>query len=189
MRVASTHDGRAVGEVLALAFAHDPVIRWMLPEGRGAAKMFATLARHIHPVSEAAVDDTGVIGAAVWDPPGHTPTPWQQLRSLPSLIFAMGQRVSYGQALDEAFKKARPSRPHWYLAHIGTDPAVRGRGAGGALLKSRLAHCDEHGLPAYLESSNETNVPFYEKFGFAVTQEIVLPYQGPTCWAMWRPPA
>jgi carbamoyl-phosphate synthase large subunit len=48
--------------------------------------------------------------------------------------------------------------------------------------------CDREGIPAYLESSKDRNVPYYERFGFKVTKEIALPRGGPLVWAMWRDP-
>jgi ribosomal protein S18 acetylase RimI-like enzyme len=42
--------------------------------------------------------------------------------------------------------------------------------------------------PAYLESSNERNVPLYERLGFEVRERYVLP-SGPPVWLMWRPAA
>ena len=47
---------------------------------------------------------------------------------------------------------------------------------------------DAEHAPAYLESTKPENVPYYQRFGFTVTGEIVLPDGGPTMWAMWRPP-
>jgi hypothetical protein len=50
-----------------------------------------------------------------------------------------------------------------------------------------LVRCDEAGLGAYLESSKPENVPYYQRFGFAVTGQIDLP-DGPPLWPMWRAP-
>ena len=93
------------------------------------------------------------------------------------------------QAPQEAGSDAQhPEEPHWYLAVIGTDPTVRGAGLGHALMQSRLDRCDAEYAPAYLESSNPVNVPYYERFGFVVTGETALPDDGPTLWPMWRAP-
>jgi hypothetical protein len=53
-------------------------------------------------------------------------------------------------------------------------------------MASRLDRCDAEHAPAYLESSNPDNVPYYMRFGFEVTGEIQLPNGGPTMWPMWR---
>jgi hypothetical protein len=51
-----------------------------------------------------------------------------------------------------------------------------------------LDHCDDEGLPAYLESSKERNVPFYSRHGFKVVKEVPIPGGGPKIWTMWREP-
>lgn len=55
-------------------------------------------------------------------------------------------------------------------------------------MRSSLARCDGEYCPAYLESTKAENLPYYRRFGFAVTGEIVLPEGGPTLWPMWRDP-
>lgn len=85
-------------------------------------------------------------------------------------------------------KAAHPEEPHWYLAMIGSDTGVRGGGFGSALMRSRLDRCDAEGAPAYLESSNPENIPYYLRFGFEVTREITMPDGGPSLWPMWRQP-
>ncbi|MEU0564361.1 GNAT family N-acetyltransferase [Nonomuraea sp. NPDC005983] len=169
------------GQVLARAFHDDPVINWMLPGGTGAPLMFTMLARHIHAITEAVHDEGGaMVGAALWDPPGHVP---DFESAVPGFVEAMGERVSYGMVLDETLAAHRPREPHWYLAQIGTVPERQGTGLGGALMRAGLARCDS--LPAYLESSKEANLPFYERHGFAMTEKFWLP-DGPPIWGMWR---
>ncbi len=50
-----------------------------------------------------------------------------------------------------------------------------------------LEECDRDGIPAYLESSRESNLAYYARFGFRVTGRLDLP-RGPRVWPMWRDP-
>ncbi|MCU1658953.1 MAG: hypothetical protein JWO57_3609 [Pseudonocardiales bacterium] len=157
---------------------------WMQPDVRRRELLFRTLARYAHGLdgcADVAEDDGGVVGASLWDAPGYRQTRWQALRSLPALIRALGTRLQYGNDLEKTFHESRPPGPFWYLAQVGAVP--QGRGIGAALVRDRIDRIDG---PAYLESSNEKNIPFYERFGFTVTGEIRLPRHGPTCWTMYR---
>ncbi len=196
VRPARRSDIPALARVLGRAFHDDPVMAWVQPdaERRKAALpgLFGALARHHFlpgRATEVATSDDGVAAAALWDPPGR----WQhtsrdQLAMLPAVIRAFRGRLAAGRLLTDLMKAHHPEEPHWYLAVIGTDPTVRGAGLGRALMQSRLDRCDAEYAPAYLESSNPVNVPYYERFGFVVTGEIVLPEGGPSLWPMWRTP-
>jgi GNAT superfamily N-acetyltransferase len=70
---------------------------------------------------------------------------------------------------------------------VATDPDHQGRGLGAQILKPVLETCDREGVPAYLESSNPRNLPFYYRQGWIQTGEIVIP-EGPTLFPMWRQP-
>jgi GNAT superfamily N-acetyltransferase len=85
-------------------------------------------------------------------------------------------------------EQMHPHEPHWYLATLGTAVEWQGKGVGSALMRPVLEHCDAEGLPCYLESSKGRNVPFYERHGFSVVQEVALPNGGPPIWTMWREP-
>ncbi len=187
-------DVRELARVLGRAFHDDPVMTWLLPGAaarvKGLPRMFATMTRH-HFLGGGGVEvarGSDTIGAAaVWDPPGR----WKQSRRevlimMPGFIWAFGRRVSGGQEVAEMMKRAHPEEPHWYLAVIGSDPSVRGKGFAHALMTSRLDRVDAEHAPAYLESTKQDNVPYYQRFGFEVTGEIVLPRGGPTMWPMWR---
>jgi GNAT superfamily N-acetyltransferase len=99
----------------------------------------------------------------------------------------MGSSALRGLRVLEFIEKRHPSEPHWHLGVLGTDPPAQGRGLGGAVMAPVLDTCDRDGLPAYLESSKDRNVPYYRRFGFEVTEELRYP-GGPTVWAMWREP-
>jgi hypothetical protein len=59
---------------------------------------------------------------------------------------------------------------------------------GAALLQPALDLADRDGVPAYLESSKERNVPFYARFGFEVVEELPSRRGSPPMWRMWREP-
>ncbi len=195
VRAARRSDVPALARTLGRAFQDDPVMSWLQPDpGRRAAALpglFGALTRHHHLTGsgvEIAVGDDGVGAAALWDPPGRwEASPREQIAMLPAVIRVFRGRLKEGRALTEQMKAVHPEEPHWYLAVIGSDPSVRGGGFGSALMRSRLDRCDAEGAPAYLESSNVDNVPYYNRFGFEVTGEITAP-DGPTLWCMWRRP-
>ena len=196
VRPARRADVPALGRVLARAFHDDPVMTWMQPDaGRRAAALpgfFAALTRHHFLAGggvQIAVSAAGVGAAALWDPPGRwEQTPREQVAMLPAVMRVFRGRLGAGRLLTEQMHAVHPEEPHWYLAIIGSDPTVRGAGFGAALMRSRLERCDAEAAPVYLESSNIDNVPYYSRFGFEVTGEIVVPDGGPTLWCMWRSP-
>lgn len=196
VRSAHKPDIPPLAATLGRAFYDDPVSVWMLPDDTSrTAQMtayFATSTRYHHLEGdgvEIACDGATVGAAALWDPPGRwKQSIWTQLLMAPALIRAFGFRISRGLAVSDLLEANHPEEPHWYLAVIGSDPSVRGRGFGQAVMASRLDRCDAEYCPAYLESSKEENVPYYERFGFQVIGEITLPNGGPTLWKMWREP-
>ncbi|WP_137723641.1 GNAT family N-acetyltransferase [Prescottella subtropica] len=197
VRPVTRSDIRAVSVALADAFDDDPVMCWILPDPQrrpsGMARLFGAEIRYHHLAGGGAelahADDGTIVGGALWDPPGRwKQSPWTSLLSLPTVALALGRQLQVGAEVGNTLDAAHPAEPHWYLATIGTSTAGRGGGHGKTLLNSRLSRCDAAGLPAYLESSKEANIPYYERFGFEVSGEIVLPDGGPTLWQMWRRP-
>lgn len=196
VRTARKPDVKQLGAVLGRAFYDDPVMKWMLPDdarrAKGLPKLFAAITRHhslARGVPEVASRDGEIGAAALWDGPGRwKQTQAEELRMLPSLFLAFGRTLARGQQVVELMKQHHPEEPHWYLAVIGSDPAVRGGGFGHALMQSRLDRVDAEHAPAYLESSNPDNIPYYMRFGFEVTGDIPLPDGGPIMTPMWRQP-
>ncbi|QBJ95062.1 N-acetyltransferase [Rhodococcus sp. ABRD24] len=197
VRPVTGSDVSALSCALAEAFDDDPLTRWMLPDDAkrpaGLRRLFGVEIRHHHLAGGGAEltegPDGTIVGGALWDPPGRwKQRPLSALLSLPATVLALGGRLRVGAGVSRALESVHPEEPHWYLATIGTAGSARGGGHGKALLLSRLSRCDAEYAPAYLESSKEENIPYYERFGFEVTGEIVIPNGGPTLWQMWRRP-
>ena len=70
---------------------------------------------------------------------------------------------------------------------IGQSDIYTARRASITDAWSLPSHIDELST-AYLESSKEENLPFYNRFGFQVTEELTLGAGAPPMWAMWRDP-
>jgi ribosomal protein S18 acetylase RimI-like enzyme len=192
-------DLTATVAALVRAFDDDPAMTWIFPDDamrrRRLPGFFAATLRGTglrHEGTEVAVRGAAgsdVLGAAIWLPPGTWRPPlWRQLAGLPGMMLRLRSRLPVASAFYGALVRLHPDRPHWYLSGIGTDPPAQGTGVGGELMRSRLTRCDAARLPAYLESSKERNVPFYERHGFRVTGELTIPGGGPTLWLMWRDP-
>jgi len=173
--VVSSHDIRvdAAISVVTLAFATDPVARWMYPDPDQYLQYFprfikAFAGRSFEKGTAYLAPDFA--GAALWLKPGVEPNEdaliglfWESTSSdVQKDLFPMFEQMG-------AF---HPKYEHWYLPMIGVEPSRQGSGVGSALMQHSLANCDADGMPAYLESSNPKNIPLYERFGFEVIGRI-----------------
>ena len=196
---------RPVAAMLARAFDDDPVMGYLLGSAhlRGARlrSFFGALLGRLVLPSGVATAAGGGASAALWSPPdasgalGAFSRPGQpntvrpgELWSLLRVALPFGHRMVTTARDFSQVGKHHPTYPHWYLMVLGTEPARQGQGLGSAALGPVLRRCDEEGLPAYLESSKERNVPFYARHGFEVTATLTLGGEGPTMWCMERPP-
>ncbi|MCU1453936.1 MAG: GCN5-related N-acetyltransferase [Acidimicrobiales bacterium] len=194
IRVATTADLPVIGRVLAAAFEDDPVWNWLVPSrdvwGHQASSYFARDAQQ-RIAHGGVLMDAEATGAALWAPPDlWKATPGGILREVAPALRLFRHRLPRALRTLTYMEQRHPKQPpHWYLAVLGTHPDQQGKGVGSALIRHVLDRCDEEGLPAYLESSKERNVPFYARHGFEAGEPIQLPGGGPPVWPMWREPA
>jgi ribosomal protein S18 acetylase RimI-like enzyme len=73
-------------------------------------------------------------------------------------------------------KAKQPKEPMAYLWFIGVSPLYQHQGTGGRLLKQVIADAEQQGLPVYLETSTERNLPWYEQHGFTEYDTLDLSY-------------
>jgi ribosomal protein S18 acetylase RimI-like enzyme len=197
------HQDEAAGDLLARAFADDPLARRLFPDGpeRGRLLRWYYTAIVRYGRLSGAVDVAGgpgerVVGAAVWfrsEGPGQDPAVRLERLEQSGLLQAsavlgepaFGRMVAVVNHL-EGFRRRAVPGAHWYLNQVGVDPERRGRGTGSALLRPGLARAAAAGWPSYLETFREANLPFYRRLGFEVEAAGVEPASGLQFWTCLR---
>ena len=184
-------DAEPLSQSLARAFHDDPLMTYLFRNAAARSaklpKVFRLLFKLGLPHGGCAVT-AGYEAAALWRPPEQWEVHWwQYIVNGAAFIDLFGADIPHVLKTMDIIEKNHPHTPHWYLQVLGTDTAKQGKGFGGQLMRHQLAVVDAHSLPAYLESSKESNIPIYSSYGFEVTGELTLP-DGPTIYPMWRAP-
>ena len=167
--VAESNAKRAF-DTLVLAFARDPVERWLYPEAHEYLRWFPAF---LEAFGGRAFDAQTVwrlgdfSAVALWLPPGAE-------ADGESIVAVLTESVAPAKH-DDVFSvlgqmdEAHPRFSHWYLPWFGVDPSLQGVGLGGELMEHCLRIVDQDHLPVYLETPNPRSLPFYARQGFEVT--------------------
>ncbi|HEX3348363.1 MAG TPA: GNAT family N-acetyltransferase [Acetobacteraceae bacterium] len=165
--VARPDDMEPLISAMVLAFAADPVARWMY---RDPQRYLAHFGRFIQAFAGKAFSTgtawriSGNVGAALWLPPG-VKTDGDAIATILDESLQRDVLADVNTMFAE-MTAYHPRDPHWYLPTIGLDPHFHRKGLGSALLTEALARCDGMHMPAYLESSNPANAAVYSRLGF-----------------------
>jgi GNAT superfamily N-acetyltransferase len=180
----------ALEQTLVAAFHEDPLIRWLFPDEASRAEKATryfrvNLEAGLRSGHAYATDANRAV--AVWSPP-EVALADDAGAFLGFLDEELGERARAAlRGLAAAATADLVHVPSFYLKVLGTLPTRQGLGIGGRLLRHIIDRCDARGIPAYLESSNIRNLTLYERHGFRVVDEVVVP-DGPVIWSMWRDP-
>ena len=192
--VATSADHADIVEVLATAFAQDPVFSALVPDARSRPKQ---LRRFFGLEGGPWALDFGKswilrdaaepIGAAVIVPSAHRHNPAQNHpANVLRYLRIFGRHPLKARSFLQVLERAHPREDHLYLPFIGaTQP---GRGAGARLMSAMAQAADEAGSPMYLEASSATSARLYRRHGFVDTGTIEAPDM-PVLYPMWREPA
>jgi GNAT superfamily N-acetyltransferase len=181
---------RAVARAIARGFQDNEIWMWIIPSDRRRARVlpryYEALIRHVFIPRGSAWATADDQGGALWLPPGRNRlAPSEQVREAVAMLPAGPGGWSRGSRSDAILKRHRPTEPHYYLSTLSIDPGHQRHGYGSALLEPMLERIDADGMPAFLETQRESNVPFYRRFGWELTDRVQIP-GGPRMWLMWR---
>jgi GNAT superfamily N-acetyltransferase len=189
IRLACPDDAPRLDDVLADSFFQDPISAHLLPDAsrrRDRLRLGMGHAMRTYIASDGAWTTDGLEGVALWAKPGDPKPSGDAAAQRPSDVRASLRSpppASDASVRDRGAASTR--RRHWFLEIIGVRPDRQGHGIGSGLMGAALTEIDSAALPAFLVTSNPSNLPFYEKLGFAVGEEYDI---GPVhVWPMLRP--
>jgi ribosomal protein S18 acetylase RimI-like enzyme len=192
IRKMTADDCTVVSRAMARAFFDDPLQVWALPDSSKRLsileQVFELLSRYSSVPRGESYTDASRSCAAFWVPPGPFELDRAAAEAMAPMLDLLGDSDVRFRAAEDSMRAHRPEEPHFYLQGLGTDPPRQGEGLASAAMQPVLTRCDADRIPAYLESTKERNVGFYEGHGFAVVGCVDIPLDGPVLWLMWRAP-
>jgi ribosomal protein S18 acetylase RimI-like enzyme len=181
-------------DVLVDAFDGHPPGSHLFREPHAAAKLryfmectckYALLFGECHSTEE----QTGV---ALWLLPNATAmTPWRMFKAG---MFAAPVRLglrdfrafgAFAKHTDRVHREA-VQEPHYYLFALGVRADHQGRGLGSSLVTGMLERSSREATPVYLETQSLGNVELYERLGFRVVSDELIPGLDLRNWGMVR---
>jgi ribosomal protein S18 acetylase RimI-like enzyme len=186
------------GDLLAASHAEYPSFRHLFPDAgvrRSVLRAFMTAAARdaaVNAETLAVFDDDGMLGVALWMPPGTFPlSVSRKVRMTPALLraaLAAGRAFPAFARVGVALEQAHPHERSWYLQALGVHPRAQRRGVGTRLVMPVLARADEAGVACHLHTSDPANIAYYQRFGFEVSQPAIQALAGgPHYIGMTRP--
>jgi GNAT superfamily N-acetyltransferase len=193
VRLAENRDVPRIAATLTIALADSRWTRWALPDD-GRMQRLTRLHeldaghRGVATGSTWVTDDVDAVAA--WEPPaGTAPLPADVAEALArELPYLAGNRARVVAETAALVGAARPSEPHWWLAHLGVRPSSRRRGLAAAVLAPIVVRCDTLQEKASAAVYSWANVRFLRGFGFEVTTELRTSDDELPVWVVTRQP-
>jgi ribosomal protein S18 acetylase RimI-like enzyme len=185
----------AAARVLAAAFRDNPGILSVLPGLSEATRLRLltpcmvgfTKSLLRYGVVEVVRDNAEIVGVSLSFRPGEYPAPFfATVMQAPGPLRAGLRTALRFIRVDHEMRKRHPHYRHWYLWLLGVLPERQGQGVGSALLKALSARAEADRVPCYLETDKASSVKIYERHGYRVEAEDVLPKIDLKLWYMKR---
>lgn len=190
LRIAGPGDIDTVADIVATAFHHLAVIRYLVPDDdsrlKATREWYELYIEHAINGAGQVVMTSDATAAAVWF---DRTVPFTEPPNYATHLAALaGHDLGRFQHLDRQMDAHHPHDPHWHLLFLAVDPEWWGEGLGSALMNYTHGRLDARGTAAYLEATDERNRKLYRRHGYMDMSPPTIPISGVTVlYRMWRP--
>jgi ribosomal protein S18 acetylase RimI-like enzyme len=191
-------DTKLASYLLARALYNYPLFGYFIPDPQQRKKRLPVLTGYLVRAGMlygyVYITSPQMEGVAVWMPPKTN------ISSL-ELLFRVGVITAPVRLGFKAFQGIWKTMQHieelcqrhingdyWYLQVISVDSPDQKQGYGRALIEPMLARFSEQNLPCCLDTEEENNVIYYERYGFQVVEASIIPGTNNVCWFMVKQP-
>jgi ribosomal protein S18 acetylase RimI-like enzyme len=150
--------------------------------------------RHIIKKGEAYASSPNMEGVAMWVHSDHYEmSTWQMIKN-------GGLKALYKLGIKKMMKGAKAiefaenltseimGEPHYHLVWLGVEPELQRKGIGTELMNVLLKKFANENMKCFLDTQDEQNIEYYERFGFKTIKERKFPNIDVTYWGMlWEP--
>ena len=189
---------KRASDVLAASFFNYPMFAFYFPNPKRRARYLPWYLRNVlrTALRYGEVYTTSEIAGVIFTlPPGHTKiTLWEYIQNGFFLTpFLLGLRNYVRSMTCEGFvgdtqEMLMQDRAHYYLWGLAVAPGHQGKGIGTTLMQPVLAKADAQKMPVYLETHDENNVRYYQRYGFGLIHTAKVPKYDLPIWCMLREP-
>ncbi len=182
MIVADYNDKSRVVDILAGSFDANQSVNYIIQQDEKRAERVRALMDYsfdmCYAFGKVFLSEDKLACALVLFPDRKKTTFKSILLDIKLIISAVGvKHIKKALARESKIKALQPDEPMYYLWFIGVHPTNQKAGVGTLLLNEVIDDSVRIGRPMYLETSTLANLPWYNKFGFKVYNELDLGYK------------
>jgi hypothetical protein len=178
---ATYSDRPLVVNILKASFDNNKSVNYLIPQDDKRDKRLRRFMEYSFDVcysfGEVFLSDDRKGCALILLPDKKRTTPKSMLWDITFILCSIGlSNVSKALNRESQIKSRHPKEPLYYLWFIGVDVEAQNNGIGSKLLAEVIAKGEAQNRVVCLETSTLKNIPWYEKFGFTIYDELDLGY-------------
>lgn len=177
-------DINKAAQVLGESFINYPIFKYIFPDDQYRKNkinhLFKFLIKYGLLNGEVFAPSENIEGVSIWIKSSNAESSlWNVLKSgLISLFLNIDKqsfdRFRYIGKNKQNMRANLITKNYYLLDTISVNPQLQKQGFARLLIESKLKKIDQLNIPCYLETSERTNLIFYQKFGFDVIREYEL---------------